>query len=137
MRTVHLLFGAALAAVLGCEPQSSGDVAGDPDTAVTPAIDATAPGNLVVTLSEWDLALSSDTIGAGDLAVQIMNRGQGIHRLEVGGPAIQWVSDSLTSNAETLAQLQLVPGTYELYCPIVTEQGSHRELGMIDTLVVR
>jgi hypothetical protein len=137
MRT-RFLWGAALLAVaLGCEPQSSGEVAGDPDTAVTPAIDATAPGNLVATLAEWDVGLSADTVEAGEVAIQIMNRGNEYHRLEIEGGGMEWVSDSLQSNAETLGRVQLTPGTYVVYCPIESAHGVHRDLGMVDTLVVR
>jgi plastocyanin len=137
MRTRFLWGAAVLAGALGCEPKSSGDVASDPDTAVTPALDATAPGNLVATLSEWDIGLSADTVEAGDLAIQIMNRGNEYHRLEVEGGGLEWVSDSLQSNGETLGRVQLTPGTYVVYCPIESVHGVHRELGMVDTLVVR
>ncbi|HSJ64124.1 MAG TPA: hypothetical protein VK922_09575 [Gemmatimonadaceae bacterium] len=137
MRRLPLFAAALLAAVVGCEPQSSGDVAGDPDTTITPAVDATASGNLVATLSEWQVVLSSDTIDAGDLAIQIMNRGNEYHQLEIEGRGMEWVSDSLRSNGETLARVRLEPGTYEVYCPIVSAHGVHRDLGMLDTLVVR
>jgi hypothetical protein len=137
MRPRHLLLAGILAAASGCDPQSSGDVAGDPDTTVTPAIDATAPGNLVVTLSEWQVGLSRDTIPAGEVSMQIMNRGAEAHRLEVEGGGLEWVSDSLAPNAETLARVHLASGTYAVYCPIESTHGVHRQLGMIDTLVVR
>jgi plastocyanin len=137
MRTRSLLIVVLLSAAAACEPRSSGDVAGDPDTTITPALAATEPGNLVVTLAEWQVGLSSDTVPAGQLAIQIMNRGSEYHRLEIEGNGMEWVSDSLRSNAETLMQVQLQPGVYTLYCPIVGSHGVHRELGMIDTLVVR
>lgn len=104
---------------------------------MTPAIDATRPGNIVATLTEWEIALSQDTVSAGEITVQIMNRGNEYHRFEVEGQGMEWVSDSLSSNAETLARLQLAPGTYVVYCPIEGPRGAHRELGMVDTLVVR
>jgi len=137
MRTRSLLLCSLLIAAVACEPESSGDVAGDPDTTLTPAIDATRTGNLVVTLAEWQVGLSADTVQAGQIDIQIMNRGIEYHRLEIEGNGMEWMSDSLRSNDETLAQVQLTPGTYELYCPIVGSHGVHRELGMIDTLVVR
>lgn len=137
MRTRSLLLCSLLVTAVACEPESSGDVAGDPDTALTPAIDATQTGNLVVTLAEWQVGLSADTVQAGQIDIQIMNRGNEYHRLEIEGNGMEWVSDSLRSNGETLAQVQLTPGTYELYCPIVGSHGVHRELGMVDTLVVR
>jgi plastocyanin len=137
MRTRSLFLCSLLVAVVACEPESSGDVAGDPDTALTPAIDATQTGNLVVTLAEWQVGLSADTVQAGQIDIQIMNRGNEYHRLQIEGNDMEWVSDSLRSNDETLAQVQLTAGTYVLYCPIVGSRGVHRELGMVDTLVVR
>lgn len=137
MRTRSLLLFSLLVTAVACEPESSGDVAGDPDTTLTPAIDATRTGNLVVTLAEWQVGLSADTVQAGQIDIQIMNRGSEYHQLEIEGNGMEWVSDSLRSNDETLAQVQLAPGTYELYCPMVGSHGVHRELGMVDTLVVR
>jgi len=137
MRMHVLPLAIALLMSAGCEPQSSGDVADESDTTVTPAIDATSTGNIVATLTEWEVALSSDTVPEGQVTLQIMNRGTEYHRLEVEGNGMEWVSDSLQGNGEMPAQLQLSPGTYEVYCPIVGSHGVHKELGMVDTLVVR
>ena len=136
MRISLLLLAAATVAVAACEPQSSGETL-TTDTAATPAVNVATPGNLVATLAEWELALSADTISAGDIAIQIMNRGKELHRLEIEGAGGEWVSDSLTSNGETMMRVRLEPGTYEVYCPIESAHGVHKALGMVDTLVVR
>ena len=131
-----MLLAAATVAISACEPQSSGETL-TTDTAATPAVNVATPGNLVATLSEWELALSADTIPAGDIAIQIMNRGKELHRLEIEGAGGEWVSDSLTSNGETMMRVRLEPGTYEVYCPVESTHGVHKALGMVDTLVVR
>lgn len=124
--------------LVACEPRPSGSFADENDTtSPPPAVDATAPGAIVATLTEWEVALSQDTVAAGQVAFQIMNRGSEIHRLEIEGANMEWVSDSLANNSEVPAQVQLRPGVYEVYCPIVGSHGVHKELGMVDTLVVR
>ncbi len=129
---------AIIALVAACEPRPSGSFADEGDTTrPPPAVDATAPGALVATLAEWEVALSADTVPAGQVTLQIMNRGEEYHRLEIEGAGTEWVSDSLESNRELAAQVQLQPGVYEVYCPIVGSHGVHKELGMVDTLVVR
>jgi plastocyanin len=137
MRTPAMPIALMLLATLGCEPRSSGEVADQSDTTATPAIDATSTGNVVATLTEWEIALSTDTVPAGHVTFQIMNRGTEYHRFEIEGAGIEWVSDSLQGNGELSAQVQLSPGTYEVYCPILGSHGVHKELGMVDTLTVR
>ena len=83
------------------------------------------------------MALSQGTVDAGQITFQIMNRGTEYHRFEIEGGGSEWVSDSLQGNGERPMQVQLAPGTYEVYCPIVGSHGVYRELGMLDTLVVR
>ena len=136
MRIPVMLLAAATVAIAACEPQSSGETL-TTDTAATPAVNVATPGNLVATLSEWELVLTADTVSAGDIAIQIMNRGNELHRFEIEGAGGEWVSDSLTSNGETMMRVRLEPGTYEVYCPVESAHGVHKALGMVDTLVVR
>ena len=137
MRTISLPLAIPLL-LSACEPRPSGSFADEGDTTVPPpAIDATATGNIVATLAEWSLSLSQDTVRAGQINLQIMNRGQAYHRVEIEGNGVEWVSDSLQANGELAAQVQLAAGTYEVYCPIESAHGVHKELGMVDTLVVQ
>lgn len=136
MRTHPLLLAGVMLAT-ACESRPSGSFADEGDTAGPPAIDATAPGNVVATLSEWEVSLSADTVPAGQVTFQIMNRGSEYHRFEIEGAGMEWVSDSIQAHGELAAQVQLAAGTYEVYCPVVGSHGVHKELGMVDTLVVR
>ena len=136
MRISRMLLAAATVAIAACEPQSSGETL-TTDTAATPAINAAAPGNVVATLGEWEVVLTGDTIPAGEIAFQVMNRGNEMHRFEIEGGGQEWVSDSLMSNGETMMRVRLEPGTYEVYCPVESAHGVHKALGMVDTLVVR
>lgn len=136
MRISIVLLAAATVATAACEPQSSGETL-TTDTAETPAINAAVSGNVVATLGEWEVVLTIDTVPAGEIAFQVMNRGNELHRFEIEGAGGEWVSDSLTSNGETLMRVRLEAGTYEVYCPVESAHGVHKALGMVDTLVVR
>jgi hypothetical protein len=91
---------------------------------VVPAA-ARAPARMLVTAREWSLTLSRGTAPAGPLTVQLYNRGQDAHNLNIRrldrrkrmtGPR-QRVS--LTqSGGLTQATWQLKPGRYELYCSL-------------------
>lgn len=135
MRMSHIVV-AATVALAACEQQSSGERL-TTDTAAAPALNVAYPGNLVATLAEWELVVSADTAPAGEIAIQVMNRGNELHRFEIEGAGGEWVSDSLLSNGETLMRVRLEPGTYEVYCPVESAHGVHKALGMVDTLVVR
>lgn len=134
---IRLLALAPLALLLAaCEGNDPDDLT-VADTGDAPAISTAPAGQLVATLAEWQLALSTDTVPAGNVTIQVMNRGLEYHRFELEGAGGEWVTDSLGANGETLMQMSLQPGTYVAYCPIVGPKGAHRELGMVDTLVVR
>lgn len=136
MRMSQIALAAATVALAACEPQSSGETL-TTDTALTPAVNTAAPGNVVATMTEWDIALTADTIASGEISLQVMNRGKELHRLEIEGVGGEWLSDSLPGNAETMMRVRLEPGTYEVYCPVESAHGVHKALGMVDTLVVR
>lgn len=101
---------------------------------------ARAPARMLVTAQEWSLTLSRGSAPAGALTVQLYDRGQDAHNLNIRrlgrrdrltGPA-QKVS--LTqSGALSEATWHLAPGRYELYCSLP----GHAKLGMRAYLTVR
>ena len=80
---------------------------------------------------------SSLTARAGKVTIVMDNPSDLPHAVGIEGNGVEWVSDSLQANGELAAQVQLAAGTYEVYCPIESAHGVHKELGMVDTLVVQ
>ena len=93
-------------------------------------------GTVNVTLTEWGVELSQDSVAAGAVAFNVGNTGTMRHRFEVEGNGEEWVTDDVAAGGDVTMSLNLSPGTYELYCPIEDEGGSHRARGMTATLRV-
>jgi uncharacterized cupredoxin-like copper-binding protein len=100
---------------------------------------AHAPARLLIYAQEWSLWPSRQTIAAGNVQVELWNRGQDAHDLR-----IRRVSHGrMIGSAQAVATTQslairsgawrLRPGRYELYCSMP----GHLALGMHTTLVVR
>jgi plastocyanin len=89
---------------------------------------------VAVTLSEFALKLSRDTVKAGKVSFAIKNDGRTTHAIRVVGGKIDKGSRELAKAEAATLQLELTPGTYEVYCPLA--EGSHKMAGMKHTLVV-
>jgi hypothetical protein len=101
---------------------------------------ARAPARMLVTAQEWSLTLSRGSVPAGPVTVQLYDRGQDAHNLNIRrlGAHRQMVGRaqrvSLTqSGGLTQAGWRLAPGRYELYCSLP----GHLKLGMRAFLTVR
>jgi plastocyanin len=101
---------------------------------------ARAPARMLVIAQEWSLTLSRGSVPAGALTVQLYNRGQDAHNLNIrrlgshGHQVGPTQRVSLTQSGElTQATWDLAPGRYELFCSLP----GHAKLGMRAYLVVR
>jgi plastocyanin len=101
---------------------------------------ARAPARMLVIAQEWSLTLSRGSVPAGALTVQLYDRGQDAHNLNIRrvGSRRRMVGRtqklSLTqSGGLTQAAWRLAPGRYELYCSLP----QHAKLGMRAFLTVR
>lgn len=104
-----------------------------------PAV-ASGPARMLVTAREWSLTLSRGAVPAGQLTVQLYDRGQDAHNLNIRRVGH---GHRLTGRAQRLALTQsggltqatwrLAPGRYELYCSLP----GHARLGMRAYLLVR
>jgi uncharacterized cupredoxin-like copper-binding protein len=101
---------------------------------------ARAPARMLVTAQEYSLTLSRGSIARGALTVQLYNRGQDAHDLNIrrlgarGQPLGSVQNLALTqSGALTQATWHLAPGRYELYCSLP----GHEQRGMRAYLLVR
>jgi uncharacterized cupredoxin-like copper-binding protein len=101
---------------------------------------ARAPGRLLVYAQEWSLWPSRSSIKAGQVIVQLWNRGQDAHNLQIrrlnsrGAMVGRAQGAGVTqSGLVRQASWHLGPGTYELYCSMP----GHLKAGMHTRLSVR
>jgi uncharacterized cupredoxin-like copper-binding protein len=95
---------------------------------------AAAAPPLSVTLSEWKIQLSRDTVAAGTVTFQINNSGAVTHGFHVKGEGVDKQTPPIAPRESASLTLTLKPGTYEVYCPM-SEQ-THRQAGMLAKLTV-
>lgn len=112
--------------------QAPGDVTGGeplpPDDGNLRTVEAT--------LTEWSVTLSQDSVSAGAIAFNVRNTGSVVHRFEVEGNGEEWASEDINPGSDVTMSLNLTPGVYEVYCPIVEGGVNHEERGMTTTLRV-
>lgn len=92
--------------------------------------------NVEVTLTEWSVTLSQDSVRGGAIGFNVRNGGSMVHRFEVEGNGQEWESEDLNPGDQVTMSVNLTPGVYKVYCPV--EEGGlvHEERGMTTTLRV-
>lgn len=110
----------------GADPAGQGTL--PPDDGDLRAVEAT--------LTEWSVTLSQDSVSAGAIAFNVRNTGSVVHRFEVEGNGEEWESEDINPGNDVTMSLNLTPGVYEVYCPIVEGGVNHEERGMTTTLRV-
>ena len=93
-----------------------------------------AAQDISVTLTEWKLRLSRDTVQAGSVTFEVTNRGTVDHSVQVVGPGVDKGTRQIRAREVATLTVTLKPGSYEIYCPLA--EGSHKTAGMSKTLVV-
>ena len=96
---------------------------------------AAAPSRLLVEADEWGLAMSRQSLRAGALTIQLVNRGEDGHDLRirrVGGMASRGVGETPPGGMAQF-RLRVRRGSYRLWCSLP----GHRAAGMRATLRVR
>src|SRR5205809_7390555 len=89
---------------------------------------ATAPVQITVRLSEWNVVLSQASVAAGTVTFAITNAGSIPHGFEVEGQGIEKEIETIQPGASDTLTLTLKAGSYEVYCPVGHD--SHKKLGM-------
>lgn len=92
--------------------------------------------NVEVTLTEWSVTLSQDSVREGAIAFNVRNTGSVVHRFEVEGNGEEWESEDINPGDQVTMSLNLTPGVYQVYCPIVQDGVDHEARGMTTTLNV-
>ena len=93
-----------------------------------------AAQGVTVTLSEWKVDLSRDTVQAGSVTFRVSNDGSMSHSLYVRGPGVAKGTRDIAKGESATLTVTLTAGTYDVYCPLA--DGSHKMAGMAKTLVV-
>lgn len=115
---------------------TAGDTAAFAPTTVPAPADTAAARTVHVVLNEWRVAPSETTIPAGRVQFHVMNEGQYQHALEVERGTDHWETAPIAVGGTGTVTVDLTPGTYTLYCPVVDSQGNHRQRGMQTTVTV-
>jgi uncharacterized cupredoxin-like copper-binding protein len=129
MRLAGTVVACALGAGVGTRASS----------AKLPSATGAAPARLLVYAQEWSLWPSRPSVKAGQLIVQLWNRGQDAHdlrirRLRHGAMVGRTQGDAVTQSGKvSQATWHLAPGTYELYCSMP----NHLRRGMHTRITVR
>jgi len=149
--------GAALATVLLAVSGCGGKQA--PDTAATPSGSATQPAatspatgspstgaptggsptagatTVTVTLTDFEIELSTTSVTAGAYTFVVEQQGKHPHALSIKGPGVDTTSTPTIQpgGASERLTVTLQPGRYELWCPV----GNHKAQGMHTTITVR
>ena len=153
-RTLALVAFCAVAACAEAEPEPDPELGVDeadtteyitpafPDVDTTRGISSalpvpTQPGAVAVRLSDWELVLSEDTIPAGQTTFEIANVGSLPHAFEIEGQGMEEETENISPGQTATLTVDLQPGRYVAYCPVVTDDVSHEAEGMTTTLYVQ
>lgn len=99
----------------------------DPDPIVR-----TDPVGPEVTLREGEIDMPS-VFPTGQITLQVVNEGSVDHSLAIAGEGVEHqLAAPLAPGEEAVLELDLVPGSYEAWCPVA----DHREQGMETTFTV-
>lgn len=145
MKKLPFALALALLAPVGCDDPGENEAEAPQDVLMQdtlPEQDAMAgdpEDALTVQLEEWTVRPARDTIDAtgGTVTIRVRNSGEYEHALEVEGQGNEWETDPIAPGDWATLEVDLEPGTYELYCPIDDDHGEHQGLGMTAPLVVR
>lgn len=89
---------------------------------------------VTVTLSEWKVELSRDTVHAGVVTFIVKNTGTVTHGFYVRGDGVDKGSREIPPGEQARLTVTVKPGTYEVFCPM--SDLTHKLAGMKGTLVV-
>lgn len=128
---------AALAAILlAFGAGDAADTVVRSDVAVQATQDTTRmemANEVQVTLSDFKVEAGKKAIPAGKTTFKIRNTGKVAHSLEIEGENLEKKLEAkVAPGGETTLSVELQPGTYAVYCPLM----DHRERGMSLELTV-
>jgi plastocyanin len=87
-----------------------------------------------VTLTEWKVGLSRDTVRAGSVTFRVTNSGAISHMFYVRGDGVDKGTKEIPAKQSASLVITVKAGIYEVFCPMSDD--SHKLAGMKHTLVV-
>jgi plastocyanin len=102
---------------------------------VEPPVDPVLPGRLGVRADEFSYILSRTSVAAGDVIIELNNRGEDPHNLnlaQTGATGPPLTIPEIGPLTQATGRFSLTPGTYRLWCSLPL----HEEWGMTADLTV-
>jgi uncharacterized cupredoxin-like copper-binding protein len=110
-----------------------GESQGSADTNAAAAVPDTAKGSVEVKLTEYKIEMPA-SVRAGATTFKVTNTGEETHGFEIEGNGIEKALKPRLKNGESGSlQVDLKPGTYKVYCPVL----GHKRRGMSLDLTVK
>jgi uncharacterized cupredoxin-like copper-binding protein len=106
---------------------------GSADTKTAAAATDSAKASVKVTLTEYKIEMPA-SVSAGVTTFKVTNTGKEAHGFEIEGNGIEKALKPRLKKGESGSlQVDLKPGTYEVYCPVL----GHKRRGMTLNLTVK
>ena len=103
------------------------------DTKMAAAMPETEKGSVEVKLTEYKIEMPA-SVGAGVTTFKVTNAGEETHGFEIEGSGIEKALKPRLKKGESGSlQVDLKPGTYKVYCPVL----GHKRHGMSLDLTVK
>jgi uncharacterized cupredoxin-like copper-binding protein len=120
------LFVAMLTGVFVFGKESEEGHAAEPGAKKAAAHVGSPLARLEIAETEFKIRVPATTMAPATVDVQVANDGKTIHNLVIEGPGVSKTTKDLKPGEQDSFQVELKPGTYELYCSIP----GHKQLGM-------
>jgi len=106
---------------------------GSADTKTAGTVPDSAKGAVEVKLTEYKIEMPA-SVGAGARTFKVTNTGEETHGFEIEGNGIEIALKPRLKKGESGSlQVDLKPGTYKVYCPVL----GHKRRGMSLDLIVK
>jgi uncharacterized cupredoxin-like copper-binding protein len=110
-----------------------GENQGSADTKTAATVPDAAKGSVEVKLTEYKIEMPA-SVSAGATTFKVTNTGKDTHGFEIEGNGIeQALKPRLKKGESGSLQVDLKPGTYKVYCPVL----GHKRRGMSLDLTVK
>jgi uncharacterized cupredoxin-like copper-binding protein len=112
---------------------AQGEIPGSEDTNAAATVADSAKGSVEVKLAEYKIEMPP-LMGAGAITFNVTNMGKETHGFEIEGSGIEKALKPRLKKGESGSlQVDLKPGTYKVYCPVL----GHKRHGMFLDLTVK
>jgi uncharacterized cupredoxin-like copper-binding protein len=110
-----------------------GESPGSADTKTAATVPDSAKGSVEVKLTEYQIEMPT-SVDAGATTFNVTNTGKDTHGFEIEGNGIEkTLKPRLKKGESGSLQVDLKPGTYKVYCPVL----GHKKRGMLLDLTVK